>query len=61
MAERGGLRTAIGGLANMPVASAGGVDLHLKAGRFRLGPERCFGQRGAADIAETDEQDGRVD
>jgi hypothetical protein len=53
--DGGGAR--IGRAADMPVAGAGAVHFDVEPLPFGLGAEGGFGERRAADVAETDEQD----
>ena len=60
MAPRHRLRAWIGRIADMPVAGAGRIHDNIKTRPFGLRPQHGFGQRGATDIAEADEQDRRL-
>jgi len=53
-----GDRAGVGRSADVPVAGAGGVRRMGEAGLVRAVAEGGFGQGGAADVAEADEEDG---
>ena len=59
IAQGDGDGAAVGRLARMPVAGAGGVDDEVEAEPLRLGPQRALGERRATDVAEADEQHRR--
>ena len=50
------LRARVGRLPGMPPAGTGRIRLGIQAQPLRLEPESGLGQRRAADIAKTDEQ-----
>ena len=58
VAQGGALGPLIRGLARVPVAGAGRVDDQVEALAGRLGAQGGFGEGGATDVAEADEQDG---
>ncbi len=58
VAQRHGLRAAVGWGADMPVAGSCGIDLEGQASALGFGAEGGFCEGRAADIAEADQEDG---
>ena len=59
----GGRRPRVGWMANVPTTGPGTLDVHVagEAGVAELVPQYALGGRGAADVAEADEEDPHRD